>query len=89
MKDPIFIAWTRSFWLGIVPLLLNALDIAVMISAPGTLGPIAALIASATGADLDQVETIMRGSGVVAGLIVAHQRRGESRPYTINPRKAK
>lgn len=45
--DPIFFAWTRSFWLGLFPALLTALDIlAVATLDPTTGAPMAALLAA-------------------------------------------
>lgn len=86
---PIFIAWTRSFWLGILPALLVLLDLLIQISAPGTLGPVAGLIAHLTSWSPDAIEEVMRGVASVAALIVAHQRRGSNRPYTSDPRALK
>lgn len=86
---PIFIAWTRSFWLGILPALLVLLDLLIQISAAETLGPIAGLIAYITGWSADAIQEAMRGVAAVAALIVAHQRRGSNRPYTSDPRALK
>lgn len=83
---PIFIAWTRSFWLGIVPLLLIGADMLAALSSQGGLGPIATLIATLTGLDVDQVEGALRGVSVIAGIVIAQQRGGAARPYTLDPR---
>lgn len=83
MNAPIFIGWTRSFWLGIVPIFVVILDLIVSLTAPGTIGPVSTFIASLTKLTPDQVASIMKGVGTIAGLIIAHQRRGSSRPYTL------
>lgn len=83
---PIFIAWTRSFWLGIVPLLMVGADMLAALSDAGGIGPVAALIAGLTGWDAAQVESALRGVAVVAGVIIAQQRSGSARPYTLDPR---
>ena len=86
---PIFIAWTRSFWLGILPAALVLLDLIIQLSMPGTIGPVAGLIAQFTGWNHAGVEDVMRGIASVAALIVAHQRRGNNRPYTTDPKAIK
>lgn len=83
---PIFIAWTRSFWFGIVPALLSLLDLTVLVFTDATIGPIAGLLVTAFGWDQVAVENIMRGVATIAGLIIAYQRRGPARPYTLDPR---
>ena len=86
---PIFIAWTRSFWLGIVPALLVLLDVVVQLGTAAVAGPVAGLIAAATGWTTGSIEDVLRGVAALAALIVAHQRRGAARPYTTDPRAVK
>jgi len=83
---PIFIGWTRSFWFGITPALLVLLDLIVAASSEETVGPIAALLSWLFGWSIEGTEAVMRGVASVAALIVAHQRRGQNRPYTRDPR---
>ncbi len=83
---PIFIAWTRSFWLGIVPALLVLLDVAVQLGTSSVAGPVAGLIAAATGWSTSGIEDVLRGVAALAALLIAHQRRGHNRPYTTDPR---
>ena len=85
--QPIFILWTRSFWLGVFPALLVALDVAAQAVSDPTVGPpVAGVIARVFGFDPDQVEGTMRGLAPLFALIVAYQRSGMARPYTANPR---
>ncbi len=92
--QPIFIAATRSFWFGILPILAIALDVIVTLAADPASGPpvaatLAALLAALTpdawGLDLDpaRIEAGMKALAPLFALIIAHQRRGENRPYTL------
>ncbi len=89
---PIFIAKTRSFWLGIVPASLTLIDVAFQaLSAEGG-EPVAnalALILNAVGADVtgSQIVGVMRALAPLYALIVAQQRAGLARPYTVDPAK--
>ena len=87
--SPIFFAWTRSFWLGVFPAILALLDLLIAASQSDTVGPVAELISLATGWDTQTCETILRAAGSLGAIIVAHQRRGENRPYTTDPRALK
>ncbi len=80
---PIFFGITRSFWFGIMPALLALLDLVIAASDAGSVGPIAGLIAQATGWDAGSAETVLRGAGSLGALIVAQQRAGAARPYTV------
>lgn len=83
MKQPIFFAWTRSFWLGIFPALMVAFDVtAAVIMDPETIPPIAGFIAWIFDANPYQVENWLVRIAPLFALIIAHQRRGENRPYT-------
>lgn len=88
---PIFILWTRSFWLGIFPSLLIVLDVVVNIAAamasdPGLVPPVASLIGWLIGADPVVIEGWMLRLAPVLALVIAQQRAGAARPYTTDPR---
>lgn len=83
---PIFIGWTRSFWLGIVPAIMVLADLLMAIGSDGAVGPISGVISVMLGLPPEKVEQVLRGVAGVAALIVAHQRRGAARPYTANPK---
>lgn len=87
MKRPIFIGITRSFWLGIVPALLVALDLLVALAQSDTVGPVAELLELTTGINAATATTLMRGIAPLAAIIIAQQRAGAARPYTlkVNP----
>lgn len=83
---PIWFARTRSFWLGIVPILMAVLDLIVQVTTTEAAGPVGASIASllmAMGFDVtgDDVSGFLKGLGLFAGLVIAQQRSGLSRPY--------
>lgn len=85
---PIWIARTRSFWLGILPAALTILDMIVQISASEAAGPVSAAVAAllqALGADVtgDDVAGLMRAAAPIYALIVAQQRAGSARPYVM------
>ncbi|MFT4015035.1 MAG: hypothetical protein QM682_16930 [Paracoccus sp. (in: a-proteobacteria)] len=85
---PIFIGKTRSFWLGILPLLLTlANSVLASVSAGGDGGPVAALIARLFGWEPEIVKGWLLLIAPVWGLIIAQQRAGLTRPYTIDPTK--
>lgn len=88
--SPIFIGVTRSFLIGILPAGLVALDVIVALASdPETAPPIAGLIAAMTGYEVAQVEGFMRATAPFLALIVAQQRAGSARPYTLDPRAIK
>lgn len=91
MREPIFIGWTRSFWLGILPALLMALDVVVWIASavaqdPGLAPPIASLLGWMLGADPVMIQGWMLRIAPLLVVVVAQQRGGPARPYTIDPR---
>lgn len=85
---PISFYLTRSFWFGIVPALLVALDTVVHILAdPEMGGPVAWAISQILGLiwdDIDaaSIEAALLRLAPVFALIVAQQRGGSARPYT-------
>lgn len=90
---PIAFWKTRSFWFGWFPAALTLLDVMVGELATGTTGPISQAIASilgtVTGWSPAEIEKAMLTIAPVYALLVAHQRRGVSRPYTADPAKEK
>jgi len=86
MGTSIFIGYTRSFLLGIMPVLLSGLDAILAIVESGETGPITALLVSVLGMDAESAEGAVRLVGVVAGLIIAWERSGRARPYSLNPK---
>lgn len=88
---PIFIAYTRSFWFGIVPTVLTALDILFTLYAdPGAQGPVSMVLYMLLGTFFDvqqaQIEATMKLLAPLYALIIAQQRSGSSRPYCLDPR---
>lgn len=92
-REPIFFAWTRSFWLGLLPILAIFADVVAQVLGmlgDATLGPpVAGLIASLLGYDAAEVEAVMLKLTPVFAIVIAQQRAGASRPYTIDPRALK
>ena len=88
---PIFIAKTRSFWLGIVPAALTLIDVIAGAASDGSAEPIAgalaAIIGPLTGITAESIHSFMLAVAPLCALIVAHQRSGLSRPYTASPAK--
>lgn len=88
---PIFIGYTRSFWLGIVPTILTILDIVFSLFASGdTASPVAAVMAWGLSFFMEttpeQVTSAMRALAPLYALIIAQQRSGAARPYSMKPR---
>lgn len=91
---PIFILKTRSFWLGIFPLLLTALDtLFTSLSAGGDGGPLVQMLAHLLGYDPSEIRGFLLAVTPLWGLIIAQQRGGFGgaipRPYTMDPAKEK
>lgn len=84
---PIFIGITRSFWLGIMPAVLTLLDVIVaLVLDDANHGPVAAALALILPWSAAQIMSAMQALTPLCALIVAHQRRGQNRPYTTDPR---
>lgn len=85
---PIFIAKTRSFWLGIVPAALTLIDVMFQVFTTEGNEPVAAAIAAILGPVTswtpDQIASFMKGMAPLYAFIIAQQRGGLSRPYTID-----
>jgi hypothetical protein len=90
-REPIFFAWTRSFWLGVMPALLTVLDVLVVfltaaLGDPALHGPVATALSWVLPVNPTQLQSIMQTLAPIYALIVAQQRSGAARPYTIDPR---
>lgn len=87
MSKPIFIGWTRSFWAGILPVALVGVDMVFQALTDPSVGPpVAGLVARVFGFDADQVEAVMMRLTPLFALVIAQQRSGNARPYTMDPR---
>ncbi|WP_306755516.1 hypothetical protein [Paracoccus actinidiae] len=91
---PIFILKTRSFWLGIFPLLLTVLDtFFTSLSAGGDGGLLVQVLAQLLGYDPSEIRGFLLAVTPLWGLIIAQQRGGFGgaipRPYTMEPEKEK
>jgi len=88
---PIFIGKTRSFWLGILPALLTLIDVIVRAFTEGSNEPVAwalsAMLGALFGWTPEQIHNFMVAIAPVCALIVAQQRAGLARPYTLKPAK--
>lgn len=100
--EPIFFAWTRSFWFGIFPALLTIVDTMFnLFTTAETSVPAAAVIAAVLNTLaalpwLDVLQTTpeavhraMTALAPVYAMIVGYQRMHAARPYTIDPRATK
>ncbi|AVO36585.1 hypothetical protein [Pukyongiella litopenaei] len=79
MNAPIFFAWTRSFWAGLIAIL----------SSLSTIDPTALrTVVSALAGD-EWAHVAVEAAPLVAAActaLVMQQRGGASRPYTVDPR---
>lgn len=80
-QDPIFILWTRSFWLSVVGVaVLLAGDITAIHSLVGLIAPL-------FGLDPAPIANWMvRAAPGVLFIAALFERSGSARPYTANPR---
>ena len=83
---PIFFAYTRSFLLGVIPVLAAGLDAIVALVETGNEGPITEFMAALFGLSPGTAESIVRVVGMVAGLLIAYERSGFARKYSTNPK---
>ena len=101
-REPIFFAWTKSFWLGLFPALLTIADtIFNLFSSAETAAPVAAVIAAflntASGLPWldflavtpEAVHSFMTGLAPLYAMIVGYQRMHAARPYRTDPRAIK
>lgn len=84
MQEPIFILWTRSFWLSVLGVgALLAQDTAAIEA-------IAEVIAMVTDWDAEAIsQKAMKVAPLVLFVSALQQRSGAARPYTINPKAIK
>lgn len=86
---PVTLWKTKSFWLGIFPLLLTLLE--TLFAQAGTGGPLVDLLTLVTGSDAATVQAFLLKITPIWGLIIAWQRggwgSGVPRPYTLDPKK--
>jgi hypothetical protein len=101
-RDPIFFAWTKSFWLGIFPALLTVVDtVFSLFSSAETAAPVAAVIAAflntaafipglaELNTSAEDVHAFMTALAPIYAMIVGYQRMHAARPYTLDPRALK
>jgi len=94
LNNPIFIGSTRSFWFGIVPAAMTAIDyISNSLSNEQTVLVFANVISSTVGTfwgwSPEQVHGVMLALSPLFTLIVAQQRAKALRPYTLDISKFK
>ena len=92
---PIFIGYTRSFWFGILPIVLVLIDtLSSLSSNPDAIRPVSAALAYILGlffvVTAEQIEAAMHALLPLYGLVIAQQRSGMSkgtvRPYSMDPK---
>lgn len=100
-REPIFFAWTKSFWLGLFPAILTIVDVSFQLfSSAETSMPVAAVIAAFLGVfsnlfnvgwavTAEMVHAFMTNLAPIYAMIVGYQRMHAARPYTIDPRYLK
>lgn len=89
--EPITLWICRSFWFGILPLLLTGIDILFSVFTDPTLqgagGPVSLFLSWVLSihweVDPLRVEAAMKALAPLWGLILAQQRAGSARPYTL------
>ena len=90
---PVTLWKTKSFWLGIVPLIITAIDTLLSFLGSDTGGPVVALLSSIFGFEAADLQSFLIKITPVWGMIIAWQRGGFGggipRPYTLDPKKEK
>lgn len=85
-RSPVFIGSTRSFWLGILPAVLLVLEgLSSLIAEPEMAQPLARVLAALSGMAVPEAERILLRLSPLLALVVASQRAGSVRPYTLRP----
>jgi len=78
---PIFFAWTRSFWLSVVGIV-----ILIFGAPPEVLNGIGTFVASVTPWEPNQVGWVLNSvAPAVLWFFAMQQRSGTARPYTLDP----
>lgn len=79
---PIFFAWTKSFWLGLLAV------VALVASDSTLIDGLSQLVALSLSIDLDVVDGVMgRLVPALATIAALQQRSGSARPYTMRMSK--
>lgn len=80
MQKPIFILWTRSFWLSV-------LGVGALLAAdPAAIKSIAEIISWVTSWEAEAITSkAIKAAPAVLFLAALQQRSGAARPYTLNP----
>lgn len=85
-RSPVFIGRTRSFWLGILPALLLMVEgLSSLVTDPEMALPLARLVSALSGMAVPEAEQILLRFSPLLALVVASQRAGAVRPYTLRP----
>ena len=79
-KEPIFFAWTRSFWLTASAILLGIFSLD-----HGNLRALGDALAIIPGVGDGLGEIMVQIAPMVLAALALHQRSGAARPYTVNP----
>ena len=79
-KEPIFFAWTRSFWLT-----ASGVILAVFSLDDGNLRAMGDALAIIPGVGDGLGEIMVQIAPMVMAILALHQRSGAARPYTVNP----
>lgn len=83
-RQPIFFAWTRSFWFTVAGIL------SMFEAGAPVLRGVATVVAPLVGMDADTLgDGLVAVAPAVLWVAALHQRRGAARPYTINPKACK
>jgi hypothetical protein len=81
-KDPIFFAWTRSFWSAVMTALL-----VIQSTGEPLVRALVTIAAPLTGWDIDHATAMGLSLLPILTLIFTlQQRSGAARPYTLDPR---
>lgn len=76
--NPVFFAWTRSFWLGVVAV------VSVAGSDAALMDGLSQILALVLGQPFEVVDTVVdRLLPAVATIAALQQRSGSARPYTV------
>jgi len=79
--NPIFFAWTRSFWLSVIGIV-----ILIFGAPPEVLDGIGTFVAVITPWQPEQVGSVLNSiAPAVLWAAALHQRSGAARPYTLDP----
>jgi hypothetical protein len=82
---PIFFAWTRSFWFGLLPAIALTINVVVSLASESALhGPLVNLLLTLFPSwDVVLIESALQIAAPLTAIIVAQQRAHAARPYTL------